>query len=354
MTTCASIAEDPNKKGLLFAGTGNGFYYSMDDGGHWTAMQAGLPPAPVTWIVVQKNFHDVIVSTYGRGLYILHDITPLEQMADKAAAANARLFVPRLTYRFTRGGRAYINYELKTAPKDGVKIEILDAAGTVIRDVRGPARAGLNRASWDLRVEPPRLVALRTTPPENPHIWEEPRFRGQETRPVTHWGLAPAQVGPIVAAGKYAVRLTVDGQAQSEPIEIAKDPKVTATDADLEASVNLQLRIRDDISASADIVNQLEVLRRQLEEAQKGMRGQKGKEELLKSVAAMDKRMLEVENMILEPAAMLSDDKYFVAGLSRLHEPDLAQRRGGAGRRRRRGRRGLPPHRHVGRRSSDY
>ncbi len=87
---------------------------------------------------------------------------------------------------------------------------------------------------------------------------------------------------------------------------------MAATEADLEASVQLQLRIRDDISASADIVNQLEVMRKQLEDVQKGLRAQKGKEDLLKSVSAMDKRMLDVENMILEPAAMLSDDKYFV------------------------------------------
>ena len=99
-----AVAENPNKKGMLFAGTGNGFYYSLDDGAHWTAMQAGLPPAPVTWIVVQKHFHDVVVSTYGRGLYILDDITPLEQMADKPTQGNARLFAPRPTYRITRGG----------------------------------------------------------------------------------------------------------------------------------------------------------------------------------------------------------------------------------------------------------
>jgi hypothetical protein len=276
-------------------------------------LSAGLPHAPVSWVTVQKQAHDVVISTYGRGLYILDDITPLEQMADKAAGSGgARLFAPRSTYRFTRGGRALINYELKSAPKDGVKIEILDAAGKVIREVRGLARAGLNRASWDMRVEPPRLIALRTTPPENPHIWEEPRFRGQDTRPVTHWGLAPAQVGPVVAPGKYSVRLTVDGQSQTQPLEIMKDPKVAATEADLEASVLLQLRIRDDISASADIVNQLEVMRKQLDDAQKGLRGQKGKEDLAKSMAAMEARMLDVEHMILEPASMLSDDKYFV------------------------------------------
>lgn len=306
-----AVAEDPNRKGLLFAGTGNGFYYSLDDGNRWTAMQTGLPHAPVTWIVVQKNFRDVVVSTYGRGLYILDDITPLEQMAEKVQGGT-RLFAPRPAYRFARGGRALINFELKAAAKEPVKIEILDAAGTAIREVRAPGRAGLNRAGWDLRYAPPRLIAMRTTPPENPHLWEEPRFRGQETRPVTHWGLQPAEVGPIAAPGKYSVRLTVDGDTQTQPLEILRDPKVTATDADLEASVKLQLQIRDDISASADIVNQLEVMRKQLEDVQKGLRAQRSKEEVLKSVAAMDKRMLEVENMILEPAAMLSDDKYFV------------------------------------------
>jgi soluble cytochrome b562 len=91
-----------------------------------------------------------------------------------------------------------------------------------------------------------------------------------------------------------------------------RDPKVTASDADLEASVQLQLRIRDDISASADIVNQLEAMRKQLEDAQKALRAQKEKEDLAKSMTAMDKRMLDVENLILEPASMLSDDKYFV------------------------------------------
>ncbi|MGH9781129.1 MAG: WD40/YVTN/BNR-like repeat-containing protein, partial [Candidatus Acidiferrales bacterium] len=75
------VAEDPNCKGLLFAGTGNDLYYSSDDGAHWKALDEGLPHATVSWAVVQKQFHDLVVSTYGRGLYILDDITPLEQMA---------------------------------------------------------------------------------------------------------------------------------------------------------------------------------------------------------------------------------------------------------------------------------
>jgi len=152
---------------------------------------------------------------------------------------------------------------------------------------------------------------MRTTPPENPHIWEEPRFRGQDTRPVTHWGLEPAQVGPIVAPGRFTVKLTVDGRTSTQPLEVLKDPKIPASQADLDLSVKLQLRLRDNISAAADMVNTIEVMRKQLEDISKAYRGDNSKAALLKQVAEMDKKLLDVESKLLEPAQMTSDDKYF-------------------------------------------
>jgi photosystem II stability/assembly factor-like uncharacterized protein len=305
-----AVAENPNKQGMLFAGTGHAFYYSTDDGSHWTALAAGLPHAPVSWVVVQKQFHDVVVSTYGRGLYVLDDITPLEQASPATTDAAAHLFTPRPSYRWTQRGRALINFSLKTAPKVA-QMHVLDADGKQVRDVRVTPRAGLNRVSWDLRYDAPRLIALRTTPPENPHIWEEPRFRGQDTRPVTHWGLDQAQVGPIVTPGKYTVKLTVDGQSYTQPIEILKDPKIPSSVADLDLSVKLQLRLRDDISAAADMVNTLEVMRKQLEDVQKAYKNDASKAPLLKQVAEMDKKLFDLEARLLEPAQMTSDDKYF-------------------------------------------
>jgi hypothetical protein len=300
---------------MLFAGTGRSFYYSIDDGGHWTELSAGLPHAPVTWVVVQKPFHDVVVSTYGRGLYVLDDITPLEQdvtpTQTDGQAAQTKLLTPRPAYRWTQRGRAVVNYTLKSASTSPVQLQILDAEGKLVREVRGSGHEGLNRATWDLRYEPPRLVEMRTTPPENPHIWEEPRFRGKDTRPVTHWGLEPAQVGPIVAPGKYTVKLTVDGQSLTQPLEILRDPKVTTSNADLDLSVKLQLRLRDDISAAADMVNSIEVMRKQLEDLQKAYRSDPAKAAMLKQVVDMDKRLFDVESKLLEPAQMTSDDKYF-------------------------------------------
>jgi photosystem II stability/assembly factor-like uncharacterized protein len=298
-----AIAENPNRKGMLFAGTGNALYYSMDDGASWKQFKDGLPAAPVSWIVVQKNSHDLVVSTYGRGIYILEDISPLEQ---QATATETTLIPPRPAYRLVRGGRAVLDYTLKS--NSAAQITILDASGKTIRELRVQGKAGLNRISWDLRHEPPHLVALRTTPPENPHIWEEPRFANAKTRPVTHWGIQQAEVGPIAAPGKYTVRLTVEGQSNSQPLEIRMPPATHGTEADIQSSVRLQLKVRDDISAVSDMTNQLEVMRKTIEDDNKKF-GQK--EDLLKKLAAIDQRMQEVEYQLITRADALSDDKYY-------------------------------------------
>jgi photosystem II stability/assembly factor-like uncharacterized protein len=341
-----TIAEDPNCEGLLFAGTGNGLFYSLDDGGHWSALETGLPHAPVTWAVVQKDFHDLVISTYGRGLYILDDITPLEQLAKNHSDAAVNLFEPRQAYRFTRGGEAMLNFSLKTAPKDPIHLEILDSGGKVIRTLEAKGRAGMNRVPWDLRYESPRVIALRTVAPDNPHVWEEPRFRDSDSRPITHWGTKPAEVGPIVAPGKYTVRLKIEDQSYSEPLTILRDPRAPGSEGDIELSVKTLLRICADIDHVSDTVNQIEWLRKQLEviETMLGPPKKKEKEktaveeendyggkepapapppvldqaqakrkaELLKAAEDLDKKLSTVEYKLASPALLNSDDKYFV------------------------------------------
>jgi hypothetical protein len=306
------VAEDPNQKGLLFAGTGNSLYYSLNDGGHWIALSAGLPHASVSWAIVQKQFHDLVVSTYGRGVYILDDITPLEKMAAEQSDVSVRLFQPRETFRIVPGGRAWLNYALKTASRGPVQIEILDSQNKVVRELRAAGREGLNRVSWDLRYETPRLVSFRTTPPENPHVWEEPRFRGRDSRPLTHWGIQQAETGPMVAPGKYTVHLRVAGETYSQPLDIVKDPSVSASSADLEEQVRLQLRIRDAISSTSDMVNRIEWLRKQFEDDQKMLRAQKGKEEILAAMDAMDRKLQDIEYKLVSKSDRTSDDKYYV------------------------------------------
>ena len=307
------LAENPNQKGNLFVGTGNALYYTLNDGGSWKQLKQGLPAAPVSWVVVQKQFHDLVLSTYGRGLYIMEDITPLEQglMEDAApTAAEIHFVAPRPAYRTVQGqARALMSFVAKSAAKGQAQAEIFDAKGASVRKLPAlTVHVGLNRFSWDLHYEAPRLVALRTTPPENPHIWEEPRFQNQETRAITHWGLAQAEVGPIAAPGKYTVKLTVDGQTYSQTLEILRPPDSHGSDADLQSSVKLQLKVRDDITLVSDMTNQLEWMRRQLEEQ---VKQSAGKDTLLKAMNGIDARMQEVEYQLITRADALSDDKYF-------------------------------------------
>jgi len=187
-------------------------------------------------------------------------------------------------------------------------MEILTPAGKVLRSAQIAAHQGVNGINWDLRLDPPTLVELRTTPPENPHIWEEPRFEGQQTRAITHWGLAQAEVGPIAAPGDYTVRMTVDGQTQSQPFKIMRTPDSHGTDADLQSSVRWQLKVRDDINAVSDMTNQIEWMRKQLEDQHKSAAD---KAQLVAAMDAIDRKLQDVEYKMITRADALSDDKYF-------------------------------------------
>ncbi len=305
-----SIAENPNRRGMLFAGTGHGFFYSLDDGARWTQFKDGLPAAPVTWIVVPKLFHDVVISTYGRGLFILHDITRLEQSDRVPTDADMFLYAPRPGFRLARSGTVDLLYSLKSAQDAPAKVEILDAGGSVIRTLQGSTQSGLNRVVWDLRYEPPHPVELRTTPPDNPHIWEEPRFKEKETRPIVHWGIEQAiSAAPIAAPGRYTARLTVNGRPVTQPIDVLKDPSIPSADDDLAASTRTQIRIRDDMTRAADIVNRIEELRKQIEDQ---LARAKRKAAAEKALVEMDRKLLAVELRLLSRTELHSDDKWYV------------------------------------------
>ena len=303
-----AVTENPNRKGMLFAGTGHGFYYTLDDGAHWTEFSQGLPHTAVSWIIVPKLWHDVVVSTYGRGVYILRDIAPLE-LQGTIADADAVLYPPHPGFRQARSGRADITFSFKAATPRPLRVEILDSAGTVVRTIQTPTRAGYNRATWDLRYDPPHVVALRTPAPDNPHIFEEPRFRNRLTRPITHWGIQGAQTaGPLGLPGSYSVRLAVNGKTLTQPLTILRDPDIKTPHADLIASTKAQMRVRDAMNATVDMVNKLEVMRKQILDQQKA---NAEKPDVERELSDLDKKMLDVELRLLTREDMNSDDKYY-------------------------------------------
>ena len=267
------LEEDPVRQGLLYLGTENAIYVSFDDGDHWQPLQTNLPHAPVYGIVVQEHFNDLVIGTYGRGFWILDDITPLQQLTPEVLASAAHLFPPRAAYRFreittssapwddTTFGQdatygASINYYLQAASADAVTITILDEQGEVVRTLTGPQARGLNRLYWDLRYEGTTEVRLRTSPLYAPHIQVGPEG----------WRPAPdaARMAILAPPGTYTVQLSVGGQQLTQTLEVRKDPHSAGTEVDIQAQMTMLFDLRRDLNAGADIVNQIELVRSQI------------------------------------------------------------------------------------------
>ena len=305
------VLEDPVRPGMLYAGTENAVYFSLDDGAHWMPLQNNLPHAPAYWLVVQPHFNDLVVGTYGRGFWIMDDITPLRALDASVMSAPAHLFQPRAAYRFrsvtgrgsapksfTRGRNppygADVNYWLGEKPEGHVKVEILDEAGATIRTLEGSADAGVNRVWWDLRHQGPERAVLRTAPPGEPWVETPP-----EGRPVMTWGSGRLR-GPLVSPGTYTVRLTVAGQTFTQPLEVRKDPNTKGTLADIEAQEALSLRMQDELNLDVRMINRIEWTRRQLEDLRGALREGEGDDVVLAAADSLEDALLAVEGRLFD------------------------------------------------------
>ena len=266
------IREDPVRRGLLYLGTENAMYVSFDDGDHWQSLQLGMPHAPVYGMVIQEHFNDLVIATYGRGFYILDDLSPLQKMTPQVMASNATLFAPRPAYRFkniqgnvsqsddpTAGQNpqygAAINYWLKSAPQ-AATIAVLDATGKTVRSLQATRNAGLNRVYWDLSNEPSKSPRMRTKPVNDPDF----RMNADGTRNAPGFGTLSVLMPP----GKYSVKLTVDGQSYTQPLTVLRDPNQRETEADIVASTNLLKSIQADMNTAAEVLGTTESARAQI------------------------------------------------------------------------------------------
>jgi hypothetical protein len=254
-------------------GLENSIWVSFNDGDAWQPLQNNLPYAPVHDITVQEHFNDLVLATYGRGFWIMDDITPLQQLTAEVAAKDVHLFLPRAAYRF-RGVEApmtasydpvtgqnpqygaSINYWLKTPPTDSVTLTVLDPAGKEVRQLKAmPKTAGINRITWDLQTEPTKAVVLRTAPLYAPYVAAE--LAGRPSASLRRHTM-------LVPPGRYAVRLTAGGHTETQPLEVRKDPNTAGTEADLRTQAGLATEMRSELDGVVDMVNTIEVVRTQL------------------------------------------------------------------------------------------
>ncbi len=214
-----AVREDPRNPDVLWLGTELGLFVSVDAGKHWTAFRANLPTVPVNDLVVHERDDDLVLATHGRGVWILDDAMPVQELTPAVLASDAHLFSAghARTIRYS-GGKAHegamafhgenppdgamISYWLKEKPDSGdVAVAVLDASGSRVADVDPSLRAGMNRAVWNLRYADLPSGGRRGMP------------------------------GPVVAPGTYTVRLTVDGHSMETPVRVLDDPRSTLTAA---------------------------------------------------------------------------------------------------------------------------
>ncbi len=352
-----AIREDPVRRGLLYAGTETGVHVSFDDGEHWQSLRLNLPAVPIHDLVIKDT--DLVAATHGRSFWILDDITPLRYISEQVQDAPVYLFKPRPAVRFITswgysrasapgifyrntgdimitarrelkpGGETVdrnlnagenppdgvlVYYSLKQKPEGEVKLTFLDAQGEQIKsftseqaqsqspkaedappetpdeeedrekkDPRVPKEAGMNRFLWNTRYPDPKKV--------DGYVASE-----------------AVMAGPVAAPGTYHVQLTVADQTLTEAFEVQKDPRVPATQEDLDSQFKLLLKVRDKLSETHDAINTLRNIRQQVEDWEKRTRERKDHEAVSSAARSLKEKLSPIEDELTQSRAKTRQD----------------------------------------------
>ena len=328
------IREDPNKRGLLYAGTETGMYVSFDNGDHWQSLQLNLPIVPITDLAIQKREKELVVATQGRSFWILDDLSLLHQMMDAGglnSVSETKLFEPKDSYRMPGGGGfgppspittvgqnppngVVVYYSLKSKPATEVDLEFLDSTGKSIRKFTqkirregegGPsAMAAPAAPAGEGGFGGPPAPPVTTEVGLNRFVWdtryaESVRFPG-----MILW--AGETRGPKLPPGRYQVKLTVDGKSLTQPLEIKADPRLTTTPADYAKQLELGLKIRDKLSETNNAVIQIRDVRKQVEDLLKRVGAQS--KPISDAGTALNKKLTTIEEALYQTKNQSSQD----------------------------------------------
>jgi photosystem II stability/assembly factor-like uncharacterized protein len=293
------VREDPRNPTLLYAGTELGLFASYAGGTAWQRLHAkNLPVVAVHDMLVHPATNDLLLGTHGRAFWVLDDASPVQQMSAVTKAKMQHLFTPMPAYRYsvkpTRYGEgdklfrganppygAIITYYLKEKLDSAavLKLEVLDAAGTVVREIRRPApprNAGLNRIAWDLAYDPPR-----------------PRRDGPQ--PADEFFGGPR--GPQALPGRYTIRLTTPTGREETTLEVRLDPAIETPVAALREQFEAALRLRDMQSVMNDTLRALDVMRTQLDGRKRTLETQ-GAEPRAEQIRQVTSEIAQVDSLL--------------------------------------------------------
>ncbi len=291
------VRADPERQGLLYAGTETGMYLSFDDGQSWQPFQLNLPIVPSTDLAIKNN--NLIAATQGRSFWMIDDLTPLHQLSDEVADSDFYLYQPMPTYRM-RGGQAsnlktaganhpggvMVHSYFKEKPADSVEVKISfhEADGELIKEFSTQARekdqkleieAHGNRFVWDM---------------EYPGAKE---FEGM----ILWWGSTD---GPQAAPGNYKVKMTVGDEEQIRDFEILQDPRSEVSLAEIQEKFDFMMEVRDKVTEGHQAIVDIRKIRQQLNHYKGLWEGKESMQELIDKADEIDEKISRIENELYQ------------------------------------------------------
>ncbi len=317
------IREDPNREGLLYAGTETGVYVSFDDGTSWQPLQRNLPPVPITDLAVHERDKDLVVATQGRSFWVMDDLPVLHQIRDEVVTAEYHLYQPEDTYLFGGGGYSFpgmtegenpdpgvvVYYNLRDSTEAEIELQFLEDDGDLIRsysskhDLEGnpvgesedfyeeegdlpgdvlTSTAGLNRFSWDM---------------------EYPGAADLDGRQILWAGDTD---GPDAIPGTYTVRMLVGGDpVMEQEFVITKDPRIETTQEDFQAQFDLHSQIIAKLDTTHKSINRIREVRSEIREI---MQENSDDEQVQELGGKIVDQLNSIENTLMQTQAESSQD----------------------------------------------
>ena len=282
------VRQDPQKKGLLFAGTELGVYFSLDDGDHWQSLQLNLPVCSVRDMTIHGD--DLVAATHGRSFWILDDITPLRQAADAQAAHSAWLYRPAAAVRVDNDtfvgtplppeeptaenppDGAILDYFLRSPARE-VKLEIYDAQQNLVRKFSSEDQNSSKHEKAPIAERWfPKPQVLEKTSGMHRFVWD---LRWQSSgEPLSDDEDSRVPSGPKAVPGGYQIRLTVDGKPQTQSLQVTMDPRSAATPLVLAQHLQLAKQIFAESMQARRTLAEINAVQKQLTDAQKQLPAQ--------------------------------------------------------------------------------
>ena len=326
------VREDPNQRGFLVAGTDVGLSYSSDRGGHWEPLKANFPTTPVFDITFVKDRRDLVVATHGRGIFVLDDIRPIEELTSDIQSGAFHLFNPApgmLLHHWETDegqGEGYtapnapqgvvVDYFLKSEIKptdqqkqqheSPVKIVVTDEHGATVATDYGPSEAGVNRFVWNMRYQGPEKLRF-----------EKPMEANEFFNP---------DQGPLVVPGTYHIAVTVSGQSQTKDARVEPDPNLHIDPAVFRAQTEAGLEARNQVSALNEMLNRIEAIDKTVVDFSSMVETSDDKEVKTKYQPIVDrgkeltKKLDAIKDAVYDPKIQHDVEEDDIHGLQLLHE----------------------------------